>query len=197
MGQTVRSAGRNVPDSRFKVISENLATVHVDVGGTVEQRIGTSVEPLYLQIVGHELWESASEGQMLQGNIEIIKFDVALSKYFDDVVSSVASGDENYEASLRWWIQSRLITNRGFRAQVTVTSGPDPNALLSSSAGLVDTGIIRREEARGTTWVELAHDRFVAPILVSNEDWFANNKSAWVPQALRWEQRHRRLADTP
>ena len=63
------------------------------------------------------------------------------------------------------------------RAEASDTGGL-PNEAVKQ---LSDQFLLRAESRAGGTWYELSHDRFVEPILKSNEAWKqAEQEKAWV-----------------
>ena len=98
--------------------------------------------------------------------------DAALAAYYDGSVAELAAADVPAERALREWFGDRLITPGGIRGQVlreqTATGGLDNDAVDS----LVATHLVRAEQRDAKTWLELAHDRLVVPVLDSNTAWF-------------------------
>src|SRR5258708_40059926 len=83
--------------------------------------------------------------------------------------------DPVLERAIRQWFSDALIISGRIRGQVMQgvqkTAGLDNDVILK----LLDTHLIRGEKRRGATWYELAHDRLIRPVSVSNESWLQQN----------------------
>ncbi|HEX9671412.1 MAG TPA: hypothetical protein VGC93_18235 [Thermoanaerobaculia bacterium] len=164
------------------------------VAGREEPVPGRFVEPMQLQIVGHQLWDdvaasSASAAQITREHLERFgDLDQALERYYDQAVAATARGAEALEEELRLWIERALITPPHLRAQVpfdprVATEGGLPAAAVQEL--IRAHHLIRPVDARGGTWLELVHDTFVDPIRLSNARWLARESPlAAAAQAL-------------
>jgi hypothetical protein len=150
-------------------------------------RTGEYVEPLFLQLVCFSLWKSLDElkaKKSAEQDKVITKQDVetygdidtALKKFYSDAVKRVAERTDTTEMAIRRWFGETLITPTGIRAQVDrglLKSGRLSNKAVDQLLG--EEHLIRLEEARGGKWYELSHDRFVKPVLDSNEEWLTGS----------------------
>jgi uncharacterized protein YecT (DUF1311 family) len=57
----------------------------------------------------------------------------------------------------------------------------------ASVRSLLDTHLVRSEQRAGATWYELAHDRLVAPVRASNQQWFDAKLHSFQKIAAVWE----------
>jgi hypothetical protein len=75
------------------------------------------------------------------------------------------------ENTIRKFFEENLITSSGTRG--TVHRGPESTGRIPNTAVdiLEKKYLIRKEERSGALWYELAHDRFIKPILDSNKQW--------------------------
>jgi WD40 repeat protein len=162
-------------------------------GETVRQ-LGPYVEPVQLQVVCHRLWEklganaqAITEEQMAgTGNV-----DSALADYYADKVAQIAGKSGVKERVLREWFDRCLITESGLRSQVMVGSENTKELNVEAIKSLEDVHLIREENRRGVTWLELAHDRLVNPIRTDNAAWSVRNLSVLQHQAAVWQSRGR------
>jgi hypothetical protein len=187
--------GREFEDAAAQKLVDDLRRVHVQrTDGTVEVALGPYVEPVQLQVVCRQLWNqlSADERKIQLRHIAALgDTDRALGDYYAETVATVAEGTGVEEQLIREWCSEMLITEKGIRGQVL--RGADQSAGLPEQAvaGLVDRHLVRAEQRRGVAWLELAHDRLVAPVLASNAEWFENHLSPLQRQARLWEARGR------
>ena len=79
------------------------------------------------------------------------------------------------ERRLRRFFTQQLLTPSHTRALVfrdddSGRTGGVPNAAIDELSES-DVNIVRSEVRSGGRWYELAHDRLIAPVVASNEDW--------------------------
>lgn len=157
------------------------------------RRLSPYVEPLPLQLVCRRLWSdlraatgTAEIPSIEPGDLESLR-DIGdvLAAYYGDTVRAVAAATEVTERALRDWFES-LISENGFRQQTM--SGPEPGGEIAGRAlqRLEVAHLIRDEERQGTIWYELAHDRLIQPILVSNHAWRSAHLASWQAATDRW-----------
>jgi WD40 repeat protein len=157
------------------------------------------VEPLQLQIVCQNLWESLEPNDSIitKGHLEQCG-DVkqALMRFFEKSIRSligengVPDGSRRIdEGDLRLWFERVLITRERKRAIVSrerERTGDMPNDTII--APLERMQLIKGEWRAGGRWYELSHDRFIWPILESNQNWMAEQSTAERAR-LRLERR--------
>ncbi len=189
--------GVRFADAAARKLVDDLSRVRVEQNGDLVNRPGTYVEPVNLQVVCLNLWERLPEGTdeideehlAAAGNV-----DSALADHYASRVKAVAGRTGVPERAIREWFQNELITERGVRAQVLLE--PESSQGLPNAAvlGLIDAYLVRGEERRGQTWIELAHDRLVEPVRASNAAWFVDNLSVLQREAEAWDK-HGRAPD--
>lgn len=157
------------------------ATGNIDVSGEF-------IEPVQLQIVCQNLWESLPSDVTVIDEQYIKNYgdvDVALSTYYEDCVRKVVSENKVREGDLRRWFEKKLITPDGLRGNVykdKTTTGGLPNEVATR---LENLHLVRPEIRGGAFWYELTHDRFIVPILKSNQEWRASfNKGTIIAADL-------------
>src|SRR5690606_36326660 len=101
------------------------------------------------------------------------------------------------------WFEQELITSDGTRGivhQGETLTGSLKNAIVER---LSKEHIIRRERRADAIWYELVHDRFVQPIIVSNEHWRKTQldqerrlAASLSSQLRRVEQRYEEITST-
>ena len=168
--------------------------LHVpEVGHRDQQYVveGEYVEPVQLQVICSDLWESAAPGEKVVSRKSLPKdwsVDVGLGRFYDQAIDFACrqSSEPTPRASSPWsrmlalvgwksyspirvrrWISKSLITAMGTRAPV----------LVQDAATEIPAGVLERLQNRylprleprfGADWLELAHDRLVGPITRSN-----------------------------
>ena len=154
-------------------------------------RLGEFVEPVQLQVVCYQLWEKLKDrepGEITAHDVEQLgNVDAALADFYEQTVARVVQAGAVSEVQLREWFNRELITEA--RTRGTVYMGKTQTAGLANEvvSSLIDRYLLRVEIRAGGSWVELIHDRFVEPILRTNERWFSR-QDLLLQDALAWEQ---------
>ncbi len=132
------------------------------------------IEPVYLQIVCQRLWDSLPADKRIIAAADVQSLgdvDRALEDYYAQQVRKVAARTGISERALRRWFSEKVITparTRGLIFQNETDTGGLPNDAI----GLLEKAYILRRVRRGNdSWLELAHDRLVEPLLVNNSEW--------------------------
>lgn len=186
-------ARNGTPSRTFPAVDKlvrDLSTIHTHGSdGQVAAEEGRHVEPVYLQVVGRQLWakmppdELAIDARHLEDYADVT---AVLGGYYADAVRKVAAGDQAVERTIRDWVRSNLIAS-GIRSQVrrgsTKSAGLD-NALIDR---LVDSYVVRMEHRAGASWFELSHDRLVKPIEQDSKAWERSHLHSSQVQARLWE----------
>ncbi len=182
-------------DDAAQKLVDDLRRIQVQQpDGSFTTEAGPSVEPVQLQVVCYNLWQShAADDKIIDENDlqRVGSVDNALSSYYANAVSNVAEISMCDERTLRQWFDKHLITPDGIRTQVLkgarTTEGLD-NIFLRL---LENTHLIRGETRAGKTWYELSHDRLVKPIHNDNIAWFDKHLSLFQRQSILWIQQGR------
>ena len=186
-----RAAGVEFSDEAAGKLVDDLRRVQVQgADGTTEMRAGEVVEPVHLQVVCRSLWARlpATATRIDVADLAGLgDVDQALAAYYGDQVGAVARACEVPERSLRTWIGRHLVTADGLRTQVLKTAGTTLGLGNRVLAALVDTHLLRADARRGVTWIELAHDRLVAPLRASNSAWGLQHLGMFERQAELWD----------
>lgn len=171
----LNGTGRSFADKAADELATNLARIHVKARPGEEETIpGEFVQPVQLQIVCQNLWEHlpASLTQIKSEQITVLgDVNHALAEFYKRSIRTTVDRTKINERRLRNWFQDKLITAE--RTPGMVHRGQEetegiPNRVVDL---LDELRIIRQEPRSGELWYELAHDRFVIPILNSNRDW--------------------------
>ena len=162
--------------------------------GATEIQLGPYIEPVQLQVVCYRLWEKLPEGVKEITEAQVVgtgDVDSALADYYAERTAQIAGKCGVKERVLREWFDRRLITESGLRSQVMVGSENSREMSEAAVQELVNVHLIRGEERRGVTWLELAHDRLVKPIRANNAAWWERNLSVLQHQAAVWNNQGR------
>ena len=157
-----------------ETLVNNLSLIRVP--GQAETQGGQYVAPVQLQVVCYQLWEKlkgrpgdeiTSQDLEQAGNV-----DNAIADFYELAVANVLNATGVSEILLRNWFERILITDtrtRGTVYQGANDTGGLPNQVVKA---LERQFLLRAEIRAGGTWYELVHDRFVEPILQSNQVWW-------------------------
>jgi WD40 repeat protein len=189
------------------------AFFHVpEVGHRDQQYVveGEYVEPVQLQVICSDIWESTAQGEKVISRQSLPKgwsVDAGLGQFYDQAIdfacrrpseplpssSSLWSQTVAFVGlrplspiRMRKWISKSLITAMGTRAPVLVQDAEMeiPGGVLER---LQNRYLLRLEPRFGADWLELAHDRLVGPITRSNARHIAasnHNRAGLVALAL-------------
>ncbi|MCL4704851.1 tetratricopeptide repeat protein [bacterium] len=176
-------AGRPFDPGVAETLVDNLRQQRI--AGQETPVPGEYVEPVQLQIVCWQLWENLKKDQekkITQKDLESCgDVNIALEKFYEDTIAQVAQESGTTPEIIRRWFEEKLITPSRIRAQV---AGGLPEETMKL---LVDKHLIRTESARGGTWYELVHDRFIEPILAANKKWAAKSSTPLSLAAQDWK----------
>ncbi|HEY5852439.1 MAG TPA: hypothetical protein VIT62_16960 [Lysobacter sp.] len=187
-------AGDRMSSDAAKRLVDDLCTVVVrDAAGVETPRQGRFVEPVQLQVVCRDLWQrivvgenrSIEAGDVLSSR-DASEVDLALRAYFDREVDTAAEEAHVSERRLREWIGSQLITAGGVRTQALrdATAIGDIDVAVGK---LIDAHLLRSDVRNDREWVELSHDRLLAPIRAANEAWENAHLKPFQVRAKRWQ----------
>jgi WD40 repeat protein len=194
-----RSIGTEFDTEAADQLIDDLRRVQVQrADGTVESRPGPWVEPVQLQVVCERLWRSLPPGTLRIGKAEVgnlgtvdTTVDGALADYYAEQVGAVAAETAVDERSIREWFDRQLITPEGRRGQVLKTQAQSQGLDNRAIEVLIDIYLVRKEERRGATWYELAHDRLIEPVRKNNATWRQQHLSALQRAAELWNRQNR------
>lgn len=168
-----------------KELVENLSRISAgrDQRGVARFVPGEFIEPVQLQVVCYQLWEDlrdlpgdkitlADLNRLARGQDLATFVNQALADFYRDSLEKVLriSKAKVSEKQLREWFAHQLITEaktRGFVFMGEHTTGGIPNEIVLQLEGQ----LLRGESRAGGKWYELVHDRFIDPILQSNQEW--------------------------
>lgn len=173
--------------------------------GRIVMEEGPYVEPVQLQVVCKQLWETIrgeAKAQIDREDLERVSkgkdlstFVVeALKGFYNDKIAEVLAeaGGKVDEAGLRRWFGDELITEMGTRDILSQGSG-QTRGLSNEVVSVIErTGLIRSEIGASGARYELTHDRFIEPIRQANEEWHRRQvqQDPLLAKAEAWEQSH-------
>jgi WD40 repeat protein len=151
-----------------------------------------SVEPLHLQVACEYIWTQARPDKRTI-RPEDIKPDVAvhaaLATYYALKTAEVAGGDLQLEDTIRRFFDEQLILKKEMLRRQVLLSEATPLS-LKIIYKLQNAYLIRTDQRNGT-WLEVAHDRLVGPIVQNNRDWFRGFRQEWQNLAAAWDEQGR------
>lgn len=163
--------------------------------------LGQFVEPVQLQVVCYQLWENLKgrpAGEITGEHLQVCgDIDQALLAFYEQAIAKVFTETGETEIDLRDWFEHKLITEAGTRG--SVYRGVEKTEGISTRTAdlLVNQFLLRTEHRAGGAWYELVHDRFIEPILQSNQTW--REQQPLLQVARSWEMSgksaHQLLAD--
>lgn len=177
LGQTGRSFAPGVADR----LLDELMTVDVSIGSHTRSLTAEYVEPVQLQVVCQNIWLSLAPNELEIDDSHLVSsgsVDRALTDYYERSLQSAVDATRIREGRLRKWFESELITpelTRGTAYRGQDDTGGIPNAVVEL---LENLHLVRAELRGGSTWYELTHDRFIEPIVASNNAWLALRSAA-------------------
>ena len=175
-------------------LARELSMVRIqNLDGTDTRVPGPYVEPVQLQVVCVRLWEHLPIGKtrVTDADVDAIgDVDHALADYYGDCVSRIARETHQSEREIREWFDKKLITPQGVRNQVLRGNAQSDGLPTETVDALVGTHLVRAEERHGFTWIELAHDRLVAPVKDNNTR-FTAKLSEFQRKAEQWDEQKR------
>ena len=164
----LKGSGRAfAPGVADRLVDDLQQTVGTEHGQKVK---GEFIEPLHLQVVCHQLWSRIGTSTTLitdehldvYGNV-----DEALTSYYDEAIARAASVARVPEYKLRSGLEQLFITSSGTRA--IVFAGEATRAMGDAAVRELERlHVVRTEWRAGAAWLELAHDRLIAPVRASD-----------------------------
>ena len=150
-----RAAQIEFMDDAADRLVDDLRRVKVQRGDRVTDELGPSVEPVQLQVVCRQLWDSLAEDDEVIDVEDVDALgdvDDTLAEFYVDQVQAAAARTGVGEREIRTWFDEVLITSQGFRAQALEGPGHRGDAVLGA---LEDAHLIRADQRRGARWYEL------------------------------------------
>jgi len=180
-----RSYGEGVAEALVK----ELRKIHRQGVASGSAILGPYVEPMQLQGVCELLWlhlppdatTITQEHRRKFGNV-----NRALATLYERAIEQAVDNGEVDERKLREWFDHKLITPVGTRGTVYSDGQRAGGIPMSVVRRLEDNHILRVQHRAELPWYELAHDRWIKPILESNGRWRAGIKNPLTEPAGVW-----------
>jgi hypothetical protein len=172
--------------------------------GRLSRSPGQYIEPVQLQVVCYNLWESlpVDSARITAENMSRIG-DVkqSLQVHYARRVADVAHANRVSERAIRQWIEQSLITAGGLRNLVLQETNKQDGGIGDEVIQALQSDLVQSVRRGGATFYELTHDRLVEPILENNRRWFEGHLSPLQRRADLWTQQGRNdnwlLTDEP
>jgi hypothetical protein len=114
---------------------------------------GTDVEPAYLSVMCHELFQRMTElGRNAIGS------DLVATEQGNILDAMYERSFKELDPKTRLFVEDRLLTASGFRGSVPLAEVQREGIPAADLESLVDRRLLRFEDRLGTTHVELSHD---------------------------------------
>jgi len=156
------------------IVQELLRSKFQDQEGQTKIIEGEFVEPVQLQIVCQKLWDSLNphEEVITKDHLEVIGgVEKVLEDFYEAALHKALKEYPDKEQKLRNWIGKRLITPIETRGTVLYDKTEIGEIHGSMIESLRNSYLIRFEKRAGANWISLSHDRFIDPIIQSNQQW--------------------------
>jgi WD40 repeat protein len=175
----LKDTNRTFTDEAAEKLVNELRKIRVESTEGTRTAVGKYIEPVQLQVVCQNLWQSLPPHITTITEKELAAYgDVtqALSQFYETALRDTVEqpGFKVQEKELRNWFENRLITPAGTRNLLfqdieSGLTGGIPNQAIHH----LDRKhhIIRGEFRSGSRWYELTHDRFIDPIIAANQQW--------------------------
>jgi WD40 repeat protein len=173
-------------------VAEKL--VHDLMGVGEGEALGESIEPVQLQVVCLNLWEKLPAEFKTPGGAgdRLITAEhlraagevtTALSNYYNEAIHAAVETSGVREGRLRRWFGETLIASDHSSLGLAVKGHSETAAIPVGAIRVLQERYLIRHEKRGAAeWYELAHARFIEPILKSNGAWLELHRG---PEAIR------------
>ncbi|HXO25770.1 MAG TPA: hypothetical protein VOA80_00350 [Thermoanaerobaculia bacterium] len=141
-----------------EAVAREIVTAVVGESGSREQSAlayapGTEVEPAYLSVMCHELFQRMTE----LGRNEIGS-DLVATEQGNILDAMYERSFKELDPKTRLFVEDRLLTASGFRGSVPLAEVKREGIPAADLDKLVDRRLLRFEDRLGTTHVELSHD---------------------------------------
>jgi conflict system STAND superfamily ATPase len=157
---------------------------------TERQRSEVGFEPLYLQLLGSQLWSSISNPGSTGTSLDadgrsdvrpvvtvtdvrlLVDFDQAIEIFYNSTISQVCESHHLTQKTMRDWIDRELVTADETRSMVRRQLDETEGLPTSALDDLVKQGLLRTEPRGEDLWIELAHDQLVERVREFNRIWW-------------------------
>lgn len=192
-GRKFREATATEEGTAEQLVKNLMRVPTKSASGKIESIEGEFVEPVQLQVVAQNLWQSLAPDVTVIDDRHVQDYgdvDKALSSYYEYCLKAVADESAQTEqpikeSRLRRWFGKKLITPDGVRGivyQDETQTGGLPNVWAERFDKLL---LVRKELRGGGYWFELTHDRFIEPIRASNAAYFKQLGTEEIVQTLQ------------
>jgi hypothetical protein len=182
--RSLGTVGFGVKEEAGQLFLEKLA------GPTQRHGAEVGFEPLYLQLLGSQLWSSiANRGPAGKSpNADgvdnahpavtvadvhgLVDFDQAIELFYNTSISRVCMLHHVAEKFMRDWIDQKLVTPDETRSMVRRQENETEGLQTSALDDLVEHGLLRTEPRGEDLWLELAHDQLVERVRGFNRIWW-------------------------
>jgi WD40 repeat protein/tetratricopeptide (TPR) repeat protein len=181
-----RAYGEGVAETLVKELRKIHRKGQTDSTTTI---LGPYVEPMQLQGVCELLWihlppdavTITHEHRRRFGNV-----NRALAKLYQRAIQQAVDTGEVDERTLRDWFDRKLITPVRTRGTIYSDGRHAGGIPMHIVRLLEDSHILRVQHRAELPWYELAHDRWIEPILEANERWRSGIKNPLTEPARVW-----------
>lgn len=143
---------------------------------------GTYIEPLFLQLACRTAWPRAVAAAGASSECAEVAFaadhavhnlNEILQEFYEQGIGEIVRTHPDSEARLRTFVQDALTTAAGQRPLVAAEQTEEQWGLSQEEIrALVDQHLARQHLHTSVYYLELGHDRMIAPVRASNDAWF-------------------------
>lgn len=189
MTRPAADRGVEFTDAAARKLVDDLRRIRVKRPGGITEELGSTVEPVQLQVACRQLWSRRDGRTAIElPDVEAVgNVDQALATYYADCVRRTAAETGVSEREVRDWLERELVTPQGIRNQVLQGPRAEGAAGERVVALLTAAHLVRAESRRGATWYELAHDRLIEPVKEDNARWREEHLALFQQRAIRWD----------
>jgi len=168
------ATGRSFAPGVAEELVQKLSVIRLEKEGGLEFVEGEFVEPVLLQVVCQQFWNSLSKDVAVISHTHLTavgELHVVLARYYEEAIRRVARKTSTHEIALRRIFERYLITSTGTRGTMHVEAERTGGVRNRAIDALEAERMIRSERRAGARWIEIPHDSLVEPIRRSNARW--------------------------
>jgi WD40 repeat protein len=163
-----------------------------EAGQPAASQKGAWLEPVLLQVVCSNLWESSKPTSSISAaEVARVSVEGALGGYYALAAREAATEAKIPERDVRDWVEERLLTAGGTRAEAHRERETGWGLAELAVDALEKRHVVRLEAHAGRQWYELANDILIGPIRAGNARWRSEHLAPLELKARTWARAER------